>query len=144
MPFFGHREQRLGQEIQALGMDAQLAGSGSEEVAVHADDVAQIQAFLQCEIVLTNAVLANVDLQPLAVLLQMSESGLAHAPDCENAAGHAHGYMRLQLLGGLVAVLSQDLLDGVGEIEAMAVGLETERLDFSDSADTLLVQLFFR
>ena len=43
MPLLGHREQDLGQEIELLDMDAQLAGARAEQVAFGADDVAQVK-----------------------------------------------------------------------------------------------------
>ncbi len=48
-----------------------------------------------------------------------------------------------QLLGGLLAIFGQDLRNGVGEIEAVAVRLEAEGLDFGDAPDALLVQVVF-
>src|ERR1035438_3761886 len=68
MPFFGHREQRLREEIQSLGVHTQLAGSGSEEVAFDADDVAEVQLLVKREVLLTYRVFADINLQPLAVL----------------------------------------------------------------------------
>ncbi len=79
MPFLGHREQRLRQEVQPLDMDAQFAGPGAEQVSFDADNIADVEDLIQRVILLRHGVLADIDLQPLAVLLQMREAGLAHA-----------------------------------------------------------------
>ena len=123
---------------------AQLAGPGAEQVAFHADDVADIEQLVERVVLFADRVLANVNLQPLAVLHQMREAGLAHAANGQDAAGDLHRHARLQLLGGLVAVLRQDLRNGVREIETVAVRLKAERFDFRDAADALLVQLVFK
>ena len=104
-----------------LGVDAQLARSGPKQVSFHAHDVADVQLLVKREILLAHRVLANVDLQPLAVLQQMRETGLAHAADGRDASGHPHRHARLEFGGSFRAVLGQDLRNGVGEIEPLAV-----------------------
>ena len=42
VPFLRHGEQRLREELELLDVHAQLAGARAEEVALHADDVADI------------------------------------------------------------------------------------------------------
>ena len=42
VPLLRHREQRLREEVELLGMHAQLARARSKEIALHADDVADI------------------------------------------------------------------------------------------------------
>jgi hypothetical protein len=37
------------------------------------------------------------------------------------------------LFGGLAGILGQDLRDGVGEIEAVTIGLETESFNLIDA-----------
>ena len=125
-------------------MHTQLAGSGSEEVAFDADDVAEVQLLVKCEVLFTYRIFADINLQPLAVLQQMRESGLAHAANGGDAAGHLHYYARLEFDRGLGSVLRQYLRNGVREIEAVAVRLEAQCLDFRDAADALLVQFVFK
>ena len=60
-------------------MNAELARPGPEQVSFHADDIAQVQLLVKREVLLAHRVLTNINLQPLAVLQQMRESGLAHA-----------------------------------------------------------------
>ena len=42
VPLLGHGEQRLGEELQLLDVHAELAGARAEQIAFHADDVADI------------------------------------------------------------------------------------------------------
>ena len=44
------RLDRLGEEVQLLGEDRQLAGLGAPQLAVDADDVAQVEALGQCPV----------------------------------------------------------------------------------------------
>ena len=62
-------------------MNAQLAGAGTEEIAVDADDVADVEQLEQLEIALAHGVFLDVDLQALSVLLQVGEAGLAHVAE---------------------------------------------------------------
>ena len=74
VPLLGHGEQRLREELELLRVHAQLAGARAEQVAFHADDVADIDQLEQLVIALADRVLLDVDLQPLAVLLQVREA----------------------------------------------------------------------
>ena len=85
VPFLGHGEQRLGQILQPFRVHAQLAGARAEQVAFHADDVADIEELEDGEIALGHGIFLDVDLQPLAVLCQVREARLAHV---------AQGYTR--------------------------------------------------
>ena len=49
-----------------------------------------------------------------------------------------------KLFGGSIAVLGQDLRNGMREIETMAVRLEAESFDFGDALDALAVQVVFK
>ena len=42
VPLLRHGEQDLGKEVELLGVDAQFAGAGAEQIAFGADDVAEI------------------------------------------------------------------------------------------------------
>src|SRR5689334_170906 len=87
VPLLRHGMQDLRHEIEMLDVDAEFPGSCPEQVAVDADNVSEIEMLIELVVLLGNGVLAHVDLQALAVLLQMRESGLAHAADGEYPAG---------------------------------------------------------
>ena len=134
----------LREEFQLLGVDAQLAGAGAEQVAFHADDVAEVEQLEERVIALAHGVLLDVDLQALAVLLQVGEAGLAHVAQRHQASGNADPHLRRQFFGRLGAVLGQNLRHGVGEIEPLAVGPISEGLDLADARQALLEQLVFQ
>jgi hypothetical protein len=138
MPFLGHGEQRLREVLQMFDVHAQFAGAGAEQVAFHADDVAQIDQLVDGEIALGKGVLLDVDLQALAILRQMREPGLAHAAQGLHAPGDAHAHRRGQFFRGLRTVFSQNGGDRVAEFEALAVGPETQRLDLANALQALL------
>ena len=50
VPLLRHGEQRLREELQLLRVDAQLAGARAEQVALHADDVADIHQLEELEV----------------------------------------------------------------------------------------------
>ena len=113
VPLFGHGEQGLGEELELLRVDAQLAGAGAEEIALDADDVADIEQLEELEIALAHGVLLDVDLQALSVLLQVGEAGLAHVAQRHEAAGDADAHLGQKLFRGLAAVAGDDLRNGV-------------------------------
>ncbi len=89
--------------------------------------VAEVEELIECEGVFANVVFADVDLEALAVLLELGEAGLALEADGHDAAGD--GYLLavgLELLardgsfGGVVLAL--DVGDERGEGEAVGVG----------------------
>ena len=52
-------------------------------------------------------------------------------------------WKKAQLFRGLFRIFSQDLRNGMREIETVAVRLETQGFDFGDALDALLVQVVF-
>ncbi len=74
-------------------VDGELAGAGAEEVAADADVVAEVEELVEGEGVFTllggaaYVVLADVDLEALAALLELREAGFALGADGHDAAG---------------------------------------------------------
>jgi hypothetical protein len=101
VPLLRHGEQRLRQVLQVLHMHAQLARARAEQVAFHADDVAHVDQLVDGEIALGDGVLLHVDLQPLAILRQVREPGLAHAAQGLHSSGDAHAHRRRKFFRGL-------------------------------------------
>ncbi len=89
----GQGEHGLGEEGDAglLGrggdVDGELAGAGAHEVAADADVVAEVEELVEGEGVLADVVFADVDLEALAVLLELGEAGLALEADGHDASG---------------------------------------------------------
>jgi hypothetical protein len=138
VPFLGHGEQCLGQIFEALHVYAQLTGARAEQVAFHADNVAQVEALVDGEIALGDSVLLDVNLEALAVLRQMREARLTHTAQSLHAPGDADVHGRRELFRGLRPILGQDSGDRVSELEALAVGPESQRLDFANAREALL------
>ena len=58
-------------------VDAEFAGAGAEEIAGDADVVAEVEQLVEREALFADGVEADVDLQPLAALLEVREAGFA-------------------------------------------------------------------
>jgi hypothetical protein len=98
-------------------VDGELAGAGAEEMAANADVVAEVEELVEGEGVFADVVLANVDLEALAALLELREAGFALNADGHDAAGDRDldGMGRgFQLFGGEGVVGGAELGNSVG------------------------------
>ena len=59
-----------------LDVDGEFAGAGAEEVAADADVVAEVEELVEGEGLLADVVFADVDLEALAVLLDLAKPAL--------------------------------------------------------------------
>ncbi len=89
-------------------MQSQFACPSAEEIAGCADDVADIQKFIQRINLLADRVFLDVDLQAFPVLGEMKKACFAHAPVGPDASGDAHFHALFQFFGRFVAELSDD------------------------------------
>ncbi len=130
-------------------VEGELAGAGAHEEAADADVVAEVEELVEGEEVLADVVLADVDLEALAALLELREAGLALDADGHDAAGEgeldlfAGGEVGLELLGGDGVELGADLGEGEGGGVAVGVGGLAEGLDAGELVAALLVELDF-
>ena len=83
----GQGEHGLREEGDAANVQGELAGAGAHEVAVDADVVAEIEELVEGEGGLADVVLADVELEALAVLLELRKAGFALNADGHDAAG---------------------------------------------------------
>ncbi len=158
--FVGQGEHGLGEEgdggvVADFGyVDGELAGAGAEEMAADADVVAEVEELVEGEGVFADVVLADVDLEALAALLELREAGLALDADGHDAAGDRDldGMGRgFELFGGEAVVGGAQLGDGVGGRVAVGVGRFgvaetfglTEGGDLLELVAALLVEIFF-
>ncbi len=96
-------------------MDGELAGAGAEDVAGDADVVSQIEQLVELKALLAYGIEANVDLQPLAALLQLGKTGLALGADGHDAPGDRdHGPLRVQHFGRDLSELAAHFRERVG------------------------------
>ena len=144
VPFLGHRQNCFGQKLQLLRTHRQLAGSRAEHRTLNADNVARVQLLVDGELCFAYGVLAHVDLQLDAPLLDMAKAGLALSSDGRQAAADAHrGFILFQLLGPGVVVVIAYLRERMGEGELTGIGLETELFDVANLLKPLLEQTIF-
>ena len=85
--FFGWRIERLGQEVQVLDKDRELAGLRPLQLAIDTDDVPQVEALGQVPVLFADLVAADEQLdlpRPIADLEKNQFSGwpLQHDPPC--------------------------------------------------------------
>ncbi len=156
----GQGEHGLGEEgdgravADFFDMDGEFAGASAEEMAADADVVAQVEELVQRERVFADVVLADVDLEALATLLELRESGFPLNTDRHDAAGDADVdgcWGGFELFGGEGVVGGAELGDGVGG--GVAVGIRsfgvgeavrlTEGGDLLELVAALLVEIFF-
>ena len=89
VPLLGQGQQVFAEEGDLLDVDAEFAGAGAEQISADADVVAEVEQFVELESLVADGIFLDVDLQPLAALLEVGESGLAHEADRHDASGDA-------------------------------------------------------
>ena len=90
--FFRQREHGLGEEGESLNVDCELSSPGAEEIAGDADVVAEVEEFVEREGLFADGVLADIDLQPLAALLEGGKAGFALGANGHDASGDSDGW----------------------------------------------------
>ena len=88
--FFRQRQQILREKRQLLYMHAQLAGAGAEQVSLHADVVADVEQLVKLPLLVADRIFLHINLQLLARLLEMGETGLAHQADGNQPPGNGN------------------------------------------------------
>ncbi len=111
-------------------MNAELARARAKQISANPNVIAQVKQLPQFEAGIAYRVFLDVDLQPLPVLLQVREPGLAHQPDRHDASRNPHRYpRRFQFLRGLPAVLVQNLRHGVAVVVLSRISRMPESLN---------------
>ena len=132
VPFLGERQQVFGKEGQFFDVNAELAGARAKQITARADVIAEVEQFVKVESFFTDRVFFHVDLEALALLLDVRESGLAHEADGHDASGDASvDAIGFELLGSLLAVVGENLRDGVCGLVMIRIGLLAERFDLA-------------
>ena len=119
---FGQGTQALGQQLHFAGADGDLTLLGFEHLALDAHDVADVALLEPAVFVLTHQVLADVQLHPAGLILEVAEADLAHAALGHETACHGH-FLAFQLVEPIGHVGS--LVGGgvLGDGEGVAAGL---------------------
>src|SRR5262245_37551269 len=97
----GGRSDALGQEMKLLGKDRELTRLGVRELAIDADDVAQVETFGQGPTFLSDLRLAHQKLNVAGPVLDVDEPQLASVPRKDDASRSPHfgaGHFPLALI----------------------------------------------
>ena len=144
-----------GQVGHGGGVEGELAGAGAHEEAADADVVAEVEELVEVEEVFADVVFADVDLEALAVLLELREAGFALDADGHDAAGDGgFDVHALELFGGEVlaewrgargrsAVKRKELGYLASVVRERRVGGAGEGGDLVELLAAKLVEVFF-
>jgi hypothetical protein len=97
VPFFGHRQQRLGQHGDLVGVDREFAALGAPDLTGHADDVTEIDQRQQVSRRFGCRVLVAEDLNLARGVMDIHEhAGIARRIDAacngDDVTGHGVGF----------------------------------------------------
>ena len=123
-------EHGLGEKGDGIDVHRELACARAEEIAGDADVVAEVEQLVKLKCLLAYGIEPNVDLQPLAALLELRKTGLALGTDGHDASGD--GYLRafgLQLLAGRAVIERAQYGDVVSGAVVIGVGGVTQGCD---------------
>ena len=117
VPLFRKHPQGLGQQRQLVSMNGDLAGFGTEDYALHADDIADVHGFEVRVYVLAHVLAAHIGLNLAVAVQHVDERSLTHDAAAHHPARDADGLalqrvkIRQNLRGGVGAVKTGD---GIG------------------------------
>ena len=125
----GQRADRLRQHGELTAVHRQFAGVGMEGESLHADEVADVEQFLENRVVErriafgADVVAADVDLNAARVVLQLEERGAAHDAARHDAAGDAD---ILEILLRVVVVIGDFARRGRHFVTGGGVGFDAQ------------------
>src|SRR5947209_8515222 len=122
-------------------MNRKLACTGVKEIAFDADDVAQVQHFVELIVAFRHSVLADVGLQAFARWHQVHETGSTHAANGLDTTRDGYVWFGLQISCQLFRSFSgagcQDGGNRMGKIETLAVRAVAQSLKFRNASEAL-------
>ncbi len=139
--FFWGGQDGFGEEMESFGKNCQFAGAGVLQLAVHADDIAQVEQEGQLPILGADLVLADHDLDSAGPVLQVQKNQLPFFPLQHDASGSPH--LRSGLLGlslGLVRGRRRgndfllplaNLVDRLVIVKAATPGIDPQRFQLA-------------
>ena len=112
----------LGGYDHGRGVEGELTGAGTHEEAADANVVAEIEELVEVEEILADVIFADVDLEALAVLLDLREASFTLDADRHDATGDGgFDVHALEVLGGEMLAERAELWYGGGEGEAVGI-----------------------
>ena len=145
VPLVGHGLERLAQELDVVGLDAQLAGLGHHHGAGGADEVAQVDELLPDGVVpaVGQVVAADDDLDAAGAVFQVGKAHLAHDANALQPSGHGN----LDVAGRARFVERTGGGDGVGAFDARRIRVDAriaQRLQVVEAGALLVGQVLRR
>ncbi len=89
VPLLRQRQQVFAEKRDLFDVDAEFAGARAKQISADADVVAEVEQLIELESFFADCIFLDVNLEALAALLQVSESGFAHQADGHNASSDA-------------------------------------------------------
>ena len=132
VPLVGQRPYRLGQQVEPIDLDRQLALAGRHDRAVHADPVATVERLHLGEGVVADDGLRHEQLHLDAAVDDRREHELAAVALEEDPAGDGRHGRRVSMPGSSSLHRCADLGHGVGAVEAVGVRLAAGRPQLLD------------
>ena len=116
-------QHRLGEKSDGVDMDGELAGAGAKDVTRDANVVAEVEQFVELKALLSHGIQTDVNLQPLAALLELSKPGLALGANGHEAPGYCDlGPRGIQYFGRCFFKLLAQLSQGVRSNKLVGIG----------------------
>ncbi len=130
VPLFRQGQKIFGEKCDVFHVNRQLPGTRTEEIPADTDVIAQIEQLVEFECVVADGIFLDVNLQPLAILLQVGKAGFSHQADRHDPAGDTNRDSRsFQFLPGFRGVFAQNLRNRVGKVVAARIGLLAKSLN---------------
>ena len=126
-----------------LDVDGQFPGPGAKKISAGANVISKVKQPIKLKPFFADRIFLHIDLQALAVLLQVRKPSFAHQPNGHDPAGQADVDPRgLELLTRFARVLCENLRNGVGKIVFRRVRLLTESLNLIELLQSEFVDVF--
>ena len=149
MPLFGQRREVFGEQRQLMHRNRDLTLLGAEHLALHADNITDVEFLVALVDLVAHVVALDIQLQPAVAVGQVGKGGFAHNALAHHAAGKAYGFafqlfeMLVDLIGVVVAFKAHLL------VRVRARGLQLRQLLAADALQLMqflcgLLVLFLR
>ena len=145
VPLLRQRQMAFCKKLDPRRPDRQLVGARSEQMPLHADEVAEIEEPEQLEVALRQRILPDVDLNPRSAVRQNQKIRFAEAADAENAAARCGVYPGgLRARVRLLSVRAHQVGNRRAAIESMRIGVDAKLAELRQVGAALLDLFVFR
>ena len=124
-------------------MTVKLVGLGAKKRSFDADEVTDIEFFVDCEPGVFDFVSSNVDLKPAGAIAQADKPRFAELVDGNDAPRRPHDHgLFFELLGAFALERVESLRHGMGALESSRVHLDPELAQIGTLRPSLLFDTF--